>query len=334
MTEPINGPFEFGDEPPKQFMGWRPDLVEHANRATKHLFQSYRPTETVAPKVPAPIWEMTKLINNGHHLPTFRQETGDCVPSAVAQAGARLQAAEMAVLYQEELLKPWHVPFIYGISRVQIGGGQIPGPGSTGAWGAAAVRRYGVLFDSDPDVPKYSGQLSDRWGEPPGPPQNFQDMADHRLVNATAPLNTLEQIRNALCNYYPITIASSQGFKMRPIEHDGYHVFVPAGTWNHQMCLLAWMDKPFAAAYRLNSWGPNAHGTPLRDEPPGGAWCTVDVLERELSQAHTEVFTYSNFDGWPSAADRGLLSAYTDQREAAFHRKEQSDARSPPPKQK
>jgi hypothetical protein len=112
---------------------------------------------------------------------------------------------------------------------------------------------------------------------------------------------------------------------MRPIEHDGYHVFVPSGTWNHQMCLLAWMDKPFAAAYRLNSWGPNAHGTPLHDEPPGGAWCTVDVLARELAQAYTEAITYSSFDGWPSAADRGLLSAYADKLQAEMFRQEMRD---------
>lgn len=312
MTHPINGPFDLGDQPPKELMGWRPDLVEHANRSCNHLFAAYRPSETVAPKVPTPIWKLTKLINNNNHLPTFAQKTGDCVAAGLAQAGARLQVAEIATLYQEEILRLWNVPYIYGISRVQIGGGQIPGPGSTGAWGAAAVRKYGVLFDADPGVPKYSGPLSDRWGEPPGPPQNFQDLAHDNPVPSTAPLNTLEKIRNALCNYYPITIASSQGFKMRPIEHQGYHVFVPSGTWNHQMCLLAWMDEPFAAAYRLNSWGPNAHGTPLRDEPPGGAWCTVDVLERELSQAYTEVFTYSKFDGFPSAADRGLLSAHAE----------------------
>jgi hypothetical protein len=325
MNEPINGPFEFGDEPPKQLMGWRPDLVEHATRTSKHLFASYRPSETVAPKVPPPIWKLTKLINNNNHLPTFAQKTGDCVPAALAQAGARLQVAEIATLYQEEILHLWNVPFIYGISRVQIGGGQIPGPGSTGAWGAAAVRKYGVLFDADPGVPDYSGQLSDRWGEPPGPPQKFQDLAHDNPVRSTAPLNTLEKIRNALCNYYPITIASSQGFRMRPIEHDGYHVFVPSGTWNHQMCLLAWMDKPFAAAYRLNSWGPNAHGTPLHDEPPGGAWCTVDVLARELAQAYTEAITYSSFDGWPSAADRGLLSAYADKLQAEMFRQEMRD---------
>jgi len=309
MTQPIKGPFEFGDEPPKHLCGWRPDLVDHAAKQCRHLFTDFDHPEKEIPKVPRPVWELTKLINNGHHLPTFRQETGDCVAAGLAQAGARLQVAEIATLYQEELLRLWYVPFIYGISRVQIGGGQIPGPGSTGAWGAAAVKQYGILFDSDPDVPTYTGQTSDRWGEPPGPPANFLPVAADNLVESAAPLTTIEQVREALCNYYPITIASSQGFRMKPIEHDGYHVFAPSGTWNHQMALIAWMDTPFAAAYRLNSWGPNAHGTPLNDEPPGGAWCTIDVLEHELRQSDTEVYTYSKFSGFhqpPTAASYPL----------------------------
>jgi len=323
MTTPISGPFKFGDEPPKHLMGWRPDLVEHANRAVKHVFRSYAPSETVTPKVPAPIWELTKLVNNGHHLPTFQQQTGDCVPAGLGQAGARLQVAEMATLYHEELVKLWHVPFLYGISRVQIGGGQIPGPGSTGAWGAAAVKQYGVLFDDDPGAPPYSGELSDTWGEPPGPPEPFQQLAHDNLVQTAAPIRSIEQLRDALCNYYPHTIASGQGFRMKPEERDGYHVFVPSGTWNHQMCLIAWMDEPFPAAYRLNSWGPDAHGTPLNGEPPGGAWCTAECLEHELASANTEVFAYSGFNGWPSAADRGILSAYADLKEERFHRNEQ-----------
>lgn len=315
MNKPIHGPFEFGDEPPNELMGWRPDLVDHAAKQCRHLLTEYKCPESLSPKVPTPVWEMTKLINNGHHLPTFRQQTGDCVAAGLAQAGARLQVAEIAALYQEELLKLWHVPFIYGISRVQIGGGQIPGPGSTGAWGAAAVRRYGVLFASDPDVPKYSGRLSDQWGERPGPPEKFQAIAKDNPVRSTAQLSTLEQVRHALCNYYPVTIASSQGFKMRPEEREGFHVFIPSGSWSHQMSLLAWMDQPFKAAYRLNSWGPDAHGTPLNQEPPGGAWCTADCLELELRSSHSELFAYSKFEGFPSAADRGLLSAYAHRRD-------------------
>ena len=317
MNEPIKGPFEFGDEPPKHLMGWRPELVDVAMKEVQKDFSHYDGLEQSIPPVPTPIWELTKKINNGRHLPTLRQETGDCVGTGVAQVGARLQVAEIATLFQEEILKTWCSAFIYGISRVQIGGGRIPGPGSTGAWGAAAVKQYGVLFDDDPGVPEYSGRLADDWGERPGPPERFQKLAADNKVKTIAPIVAIGDLRDALCNYHGITVASMRGFEMKPIEREGYHVFVPEGTWPHQMALLAWMDEPFQAAYRLNSWGPDAHGSPLRGEPPGGAWCTMDCLEEELAQTNHEFFAYSKFEGFPSAADRGILSAWEELNERA-----------------
>lgn len=306
--DPIEGPYEFGEEPPWELMGWLPDQVEEAQLKCAKHFVDFRMFDTPLPLPPPPIWELTKSINNGDHLPTFRQAIGDCVAAAIRQAGARLQVADIVARFQEEEFKPWFVPFIYGISRVQIGGGQIDGDGSTGAWGAAAVKQYGVLFDHDLEVPPYSADVARGWGVPPGPPEIHIVRAAFRPVKTTARLITIHQIRDALCNYHPITIASMRGFKMQPVDRDGFHVFVPEGEWPHQMALLAWMDEPFRAAYRLNSWGPNAHGTPLNGEPPGGAWCTAECIESELLKRETEVFAYSGFAGFPSAPNRGLIT--------------------------
>lgn len=301
------GPFKYGNEPPRHLMGWLPDQVTEASEKTANLQTPFAIKGPPPPQPPPPIWTYSKQLNNGNHLPTFDQQIGDCVAAGLAQAGARLQVAEIALGYQEEVLKPWFVPFIYGISRVQIGGGQLDGDGSTGAWGAAAVKQYGVLFDTDPGVPKYSAAIGRTWGRPPGPPEVHQSEAQARPVKTTSRLANTSKIREALCNYYPITIASSRGFKMQPINRDGFHVFVPSGTWMHQMSLIAWMDEPFQAAYRLNSWGPDAHGTPLNGEPPGGAWCTIECLERELGWSDTEVYTYSTFEGFPSIPNLGLI---------------------------
>jgi len=303
----IPGPFKFGDNPPKHLMGW---LEEQAPTATQECEGACEPFTIIGsppPHPPPPIWTLTKTINNGKHLPTLEQAIGDCVAFGVAQAGARLQVAEIVSLHQSEILKPWFPPYIYGISRVQIGGGQIDGDGSTGAWGALAVHDYGVLFNDDYDVPEYSAQVARTWGRIPGPPPMHRFTAQSRVVETIARLKTVSQIRDALYNYHPVTIASSRGFKMRPVDCDGFHTFVPSGTWMHQMCLIAWMDDPFPAAYRLNSWGPDAHGTPLNDEPPGGAWCTASCLADELTNPNTEVYTYSDFEGFPSAIAKGLF---------------------------
>jgi len=303
----IPGPYKFGVNPPRHLMGWLEEQVPKATEEGKEFQTDFKIINAPSPQIPPPIWTLTKQINNGRHLPTFEQAIGDCVAAGIRHAGARLQVAEIVAGYQEEVLRPWYVPFIYGISRVQIGGGQIDGDGSTGAWGAAAVQRYGVLFDHDDQVPEYSAAVAREWGRRPGPPGAHILTATNRLVKATSRLGTIAQVREALCNYYPITVASSQGFKMEPVERDGFHVFVPSGTWMHQMALIAWMDEPFSAAYRLNSWGPDAHGTPLNDEPPGGAWCTAEILEKELACSSCEFYTYSNFEGYPSAPNRGLI---------------------------
>lgn len=303
----IPGPFKFGHNAPKHLMGWLEDQAAAAMKKEEPFQAPFIIEGQPNPQPPPPIWTLTKKITGGNHLPTFEQLIGDCVAAGVSQAGARLQVAEIAAKFQEEILRPWYVPFIYGISRVQIGGGQIDGDGSTGTWGAAAVKQYGVLFDNDQDVPKYSAAIARAWGRRPGPPAQHILQAKDRLVQTTARLSRTDQIRETLCNYYPVTIASARGFKMHPVNRDGYHVFVPSGSWMHQMSLIAWMDKPFQAAYRLNSWGPNAHGTPLNDEPPGGAWCTAECLAEELGWSSTEVYTYSNFAGFPSAPNLGLI---------------------------
>jgi len=302
----IKGPFKFGPNPPRHLMGWLEEQVPKASEEYADILTPFVIAGLPPPYPPPPIWTLTKQINNGNHLPTLEQAIGDCVAFGVAQAGARLQVAEIVSLHQAEILKPWFPPFIYGISRVQIGDGQIDGDGSTGAWGAAAVADYGVLFTDDDQVPKYSASVARTWGDPPGPPAKHIYTAHSRPVETIARLESLDQIRDALCNYHPITIASSRGFKMIPIERDGFHVFVPSGTWMHQMSLIAWMNDPFPAAYRLNSWGPDAHGTPLNDEPPGGAWCTAECLGDELANRNTEVYAYSDFEGFPSAPARGL----------------------------
>lgn len=303
----IPGPYKYGHEPPKHLMGWREDLVAETDDIGAKIETPFKIIGEPNPPPPPLIWTLTKQINDGKHLPTFEQKIGDCVAAGISQAGSRLQVAEIVAMYQEEVLRPWFVPYIYGISRVQIGGGQIDGDGSTGTWGAAAVKQYGVLFDDDLEVPDYSATIARGWGRPPGPPSQFIVPAVQRLVNTTSRLRSVDDLREALCNYYPVTIASSQGFAMEPIDRDGYHVFVPSGSWMHQMALIAWMDKPFEAAYRLNSWGPYAHGSPLNGEPPGGAWCTAECLAKELRNTNTEVYTYSKFNGYPSAPNRGLI---------------------------
>lgn len=305
--KPIPGPYKFGDRPPYHLMGY---LTNTTTPDEAHLAETYPPllrSTVQATTPPMPPWTIVKKHNHGYHLPTVDQKTGDCVAAAIAQVLQYLTALQILTRYNEQIYHPAHISYIYGISRVQIGGGRIPGPGSTGAWGAAAVKEYGCLFTDDPGAPRYSAALSNRWGETPGPPNAMQQIAVDNKLLGIRQLNGTDSIRSALSNRELVTIASGRGFRMKPYEEQGFHVFQPSGGWPHQMSFLAWMDKPFQAAYRFNSWGPDAHGTPLQGEPPGGAWNLREDISNEITRYNPEIYAFSLFNADPDDPNHQLV---------------------------
>lgn len=294
---------------PTHLMGWAgPEVAAVAYGELEQEFITFAFDGEELTKPGTPIWEFAKRVNGGKHIEVLKQETGDCVGCGAAQAGEYMAAYEIARLGQEEEFKRWYHAFIYAVSRVapECGNGRLRGAGSTGAWAAVAMKKYGVLFWDDPEVPTYSGRLADQWGSS-GPPKKFYDLAADNLVGSAAKITTVDDIRRATMNYHPVTIASGQGFDMTPVEYKGYHVFRPRGSWMHQMCYLAWMDDPFPAAYRYNSWGVNAHGKPLNGEPPGGAWQHAADIEKELKQHDCELFALSLFEGFQGKANFNIL---------------------------
>lgn len=434
---------------PLHLTGWAgPQLAEEEFSRLRDRFIQFRILGDRRTSVGPHVWEFAKKINGGRHLPNLKQSSGDCVAFGAAQAGQYMSAFEIYKLGQEEIFKYWFPPFIYGTSRVQVGGGRLDGrAGSLGSWAADAMMQYGVLFTDDAGVPAYSGKLADKWGDRPGPPSEHMTTALDNKVGSAARLRTVDEIREALLNYYMITIASNRGFKMESREYKGYHVFKPQGVWSHQMCLspdtsiplvsgqtatllemaesgkaydvyaydtenkqvvtrsavarrtrdsspagmvritldngqtvtatpdhkfmlrdgtyceaqhlhtgeslmplyrrnhkvesvvhlpcetgpvycldveglhnfaveagvfvhnclIGWMDDPFPAAFRLNSWGSDKHGPPLHDEPPGGAWNLADDLEAELRSGEVEVYALSLMNGFPAAPDFSIL---------------------------
>lgn len=248
------------------------------------------------------IWNQERRVL-GRVIPAYKQEVGDCVSFGMKQAGECAQIREIASGRQEEVFREWFAPWIYAVSRNQIGGG-LSGDGSLGAWAAEAVNTHGVLFADDDGVPAYSGSLARKWGSRSNvsSPEyaKFFDVASDNTV-AIAELKSVEEIRWCLSRGLTVTIASSRGFRMSPVVHKGYHVFVPSGTWMHQMCFVAYNDD-IDAFYRMNSWGPSVHGEPLNGEKPGGAWNLAKDVEDELRTRSAEVYALYNFAG--SQGDR------------------------------
>lgn len=281
--------------------GWLgKEAEEKAFTAVKSQFIPFAMKGETRDTPGVPIWRLMRRVNNGENLVTFNQQTGDCCSMGAKHVLEYLQAALMTVYGQPMQFHRIYAPYIYGMSRCapDCGNGSLGRfAGSTGAWTAAACKKYGACFDDDPDIPRYSGALADQWGYR-GVPEKFIKEASDNLVKGLAKINSVEELRSSLINYFPVTIASTWGFSVG--QKDGCKVYIrnPRDPWAHQMSFIAWQDKPFPAAFRLNSWGPNSTGKPLADEPGGGAWQSAESIEQEIQSGVAELYSYSSFDGF------------------------------------
>ena len=292
--------------------GWRHDHAEEAFKSLRHRFMATFPlTKGPAVKGP-PIWDYAKQVY-GKHLPTWFQETGDCVSMGATNAGQYLSCLQIGLLRKEQKFRLWYPPYIYGTSRIDIGRGQLGrGAGSTGAWAVEAMRKLGVLFMDDKNVPSYSGSLADSWGYR-GVPDEFKALAKDNPVLEAAPVNSTEQIKLALDNYWPCTFAISWVYGQEAYEYKGYRIMRRTRyVGGHQVCLLYWNDD-IDGAFCLNSWGANSHSGPTSklDEPPGGAYILRADLEKDLRDSMCEIYALKGFEGDPTEEWWGLFGGPT-----------------------
>jgi hypothetical protein len=241
------------------------------------------------------LWDAVVKVNGGHRN-NYPQQVGDCTSFGAKNAiEVRMcvennegQNVQYAMVYP---------PFLYGVARVQIGKNKVRGDGAVGAWVAQAARDYGVLLSTDNGVPAYSAAVAREWGSK-GPPQAFIDIAKARRVKTIAPVKTAAQCRDAICNGYPVTVASMFGSTSIK-ERDRRQVAMRNTQWAHQMCCIGYDGRgPVAYFYILNSWGPSAHPQPLQGEPPGGFWVTADDMQWITSTG--DCWSFSDLDGFPS----------------------------------
>lgn len=231
------------------------------------------------------------------------QTIGDCVSMGAACAVDVLRCVQHFHLgTAEQWIAECATEPIYAGSRVEIAGGQLGGgDGSNGIWAAKWVKQYGILLRQkygDIDLTTYSGQRARQWGMPrAGVPDVLEPIAKLHPVKQYAQVRTWEEARDALANGYPVTIASGAGFSSTR-DKDGFAR--PAGSWAHQMCLIAVKDDGRPGALIQNSWGPNWIGGPKGefDIPDGSFWCDASVLERNILSAG-DSWAFSNFESFP-----------------------------------
>jgi hypothetical protein len=242
------------------------------------------------------LWHAVRACNRGKDLSNVPQQIGDCVSHGTKHAVDYVQASQIANDGQNAELKESFAPYYYGTSRVLIGKGQLGrSDGSVGAWAAQGTVKYGVLRMDFEGVPAYSGSVARSWGNA-GPPQKFVDEASKFRIRQVSPVTSAAEARDAICNWYPVTIASDFGTTdIRPT--DGKLVARRNARWPHQMCLDGYDGSSGTAYFHvINSWGEDAHPKPIDDSPAGGFWITEKDCEYITRQGDS--WAYSNFDGF------------------------------------
>lgn len=243
----------------------------------------------------------------GKDTNNYPQEIGDCVSFGAKNAVEYLMCCERLLLRDNEKFRPVFPPYLYGTGRIYIGGGQLGnGDGSLGVWMADAIVKYGVLCSDEEGVPAYKGSVASAWGGTRGKPylDKWKPTAEIHPVKSAAKIDSWDEFVSAICNGYPCTVASMQGFEMEA-GSDGFHD--PRGEWAHQMCWIGVDDEhrdPYALL--LNSWG-DAHGrlkdfNTGEDLPVGVLRVRKRVVESMIRAGET--FAFSNFVGFPDQQEK------------------------------
>jgi len=241
------------------------------------------------------------IVKLAGKYPLRLQRTGDCVSMSTAGMVDNLTGIQHFILGTNE---PWIAEcaseVIYAGSRVEIAGGQLGGgAGSNNIWAAKFVAQYGTLVRKkygNIDLTTYSSSRADQWGMPRnGVPNELEPFAKEHLVKTYSQVRTWEECRAALSNFYPVTIASNQGFSSNR-QKDGFAS--PQGNWAHSMLLIGCKDDNRPGALCMNSWGVwNSGPKGDYDIPDGSFWIDAQVLERNIL-SQNDSFAFSNYQGF------------------------------------
>lgn len=256
-----------------------------------------------------------KVVNKaaGYEFFPWDQKTGSCVGQGALAVMATLQAVE--IITEKQTFEEWRLPFIlynYGQSRKR-GGLNGEGEGSFGSSMAESLNEDGCP-PLDPSYPQpihqqdgswtFGAKAEMDWSNGNKPPIDLSSSAKSFKVKSTSKLNSSEEVKQALSNGYPVTIASSWwGFGEMKVKASGTPAVQLASrsqNWGHQQSCLGFTTHPdFGLIFLIqNSWG-NAHGTPPGNfgEPKGSYWIKAKDMDRICFE---EVFSFSNFDGYPA----------------------------------
>lgn len=296
-----------GQGPPEtRYFGWTPPTVEeiiaHLDPLRTLQFDATPAGKVAMGDDDAFLWRAVRKVNNKAPpwYPNIDQgPVGCCVGAGYKHSGDVCQATQIAAGRNAEW-KPLSAEVIYGLSRVDIGGGRLSGDGSTGGWASKAIREIGVAPMqpySSGDLTTFSASRAREFGRR-GVPDDVKAFAKRFPVKGTALVKSSADAKRSIQQGYPIAVCSSIGFEgMR----DASGLIRANGTWYHCMAIIGVATKDGKIRFFiLNSWSDSAHkgGVWPEDMPIAGFWAEESAVDRMMKQADS--FALSDAVGFPS----------------------------------
>lgn len=306
-----NGRLNFGWIPPDERTK-RQALAHNAALAQMPKFKIFGATDYKEGKTLLyDLWTHPETVKAlGYAYPGTHQFSGCCVGAGGGNAGETLLLGDAITRGEPERICVIYWLLAYGRSRFYMGD-RSPGEGSLGGTFAQAARDDGFLDASQEGLPEFENGDGLEWGQQieiswsDGDAKQTMDLlpeSREHLISTTAECRSADDVRDAIVNGYPVTVASMWGGRMECPERGNPPVLLNerAGEWAHQMSYHGWWDHPSLGEiyWEQNQWGKGAHGIDPAGGPPGGFWKLKKDVEWECRNG--EVFAFSQFAGFPA----------------------------------
>ena len=225
---------------------------------------------------------------------------GSCVAAGTAKALMALLATQIETGESGEYIAPPSIEAIYGLARVEVGGGRLGNQdGAIGAWAAKAVEDYGTLMMTKygrRSLTRYNEERCRDWGLH-GLPDELEPIAQTYVCRNASMVRSYEEAADAIANGYPVIVCSNIAFHMQR-DQEGFARRDQSKQWPHCMAFIA-VDDAHGRPGLLcdNSWGPKWIKGPKRhNQPDGSFWVHAATADAMLRQGDSWAFSgYKGF---------------------------------------
>jgi hypothetical protein len=214
----------------------------------------------------------------------------NCVGASAGNAVATLAAIQRCLSQgATKAMVPWW-PYNYGRTRYEEGDrGQ--GEGAVDSV-MGKVLAKGVFEITQPGLPKFStddglyltSKLEMQWSDGAKINPQWAGIAAQFPVGTVAPVESAEEVKQAIINGYPILYGCSMFVGHGGVKGSGTDAYVRGkydGRGGHSTCFLGYWDHPNDGPIYLysNQWPTSTYPK----DPAGGGRCTVWIPESEVN---------------------------------------------------